>query len=58
MVSCDLISDVSLHQVANIHRAYDSSVTMLLSPLPEQYAEVPAPGVKSRKKAGCLIRTF
>ncbi|XP_041359479.1 translation initiation factor eIF-2B subunit gamma-like [Gigantopelta aegis] len=51
VVSCDLISDISLHQVANIHRAYDSSITMLLSPLPEQYADVPAPGVKSRKKA-------
>ncbi|XP_067678308.1 translation initiation factor eIF2B subunit gamma-like [Haliotis asinina] len=50
IVSCDLISDISLHQVANVHRAYDSSLTMLLSPLPEQYAEVAVPGIKSKRK--------
>ncbi|KAK6188198.1 hypothetical protein SNE40_004430 [Patella caerulea] len=50
VVGCDLISDISLHQIANLHQAYDSSVTMLLSPLPDQYTDIPAPGIKSKKK--------
>lgn len=50
VVSCDLVTDVSLHQLANVHRKYDSSLTLLLSPLPSQYVDIPTPGVKSRKR--------
>ncbi|KAK3091820.1 hypothetical protein FSP39_022900 [Pinctada imbricata] len=50
ILSCDLITDVSLHNVANIHRTYDASATLLLSQLPSQYYDVPAPGVKSKKR--------
>ncbi|ESO92323.1 hypothetical protein LOTGIDRAFT_206598 [Lottia gigantea] len=50
VMSCDLISDLSLHHIANLHQAYDSSATMLLSTLPDQFIDIPAPGIKSKKK--------
>ncbi|XP_056019961.1 translation initiation factor eIF-2B subunit gamma-like isoform X2 [Ostrea edulis] len=50
IISCDLITDISLHNIANLHRTHDASLTMLLSPLPVQFYEAVAPGVKSRKQ--------
>ncbi|KAK3599909.1 hypothetical protein CHS0354_022494 [Potamilus streckersoni] len=50
IISSDLISDVSIHDIANVHRTYDATITSLLSNIPEQYNEIPAPGPKSKKK--------
>jgi hypothetical protein len=30
-VSCDLIAEVNLHQLADIHRTYDATLTVLLA---------------------------
>lgn len=51
VISCDLITDLSLHHIANIHRTYDASVTMLLSTVPQQYLDIAPPGVKTRKRS-------
>lgn len=31
VVSCDLIAEVKLHQMADIHRTYDATLTVLLA---------------------------
>ncbi|KAL5017042.1 hypothetical protein ScPMuIL_006631 [Solemya velum] len=49
VLSCDLLTDLPLHRLADVHRTYNASVTVLLSPLQEQFSEVPAPGVKSKR---------
>ncbi|XP_060075039.1 translation initiation factor eIF-2B subunit gamma-like [Ylistrum balloti] len=51
IISCDLITDISIHKIANIHRKYDATVTMLLSPVPSQYRDVPTPGPKAKKRS-------
>lgn len=51
IISCDLVTDIAIHQIANIHRKYDATVTMLLSPMASQYRDVPAPGPKSKKES-------
>ncbi|XP_077981499.1 translation initiation factor eIF2B subunit gamma-like [Glandiceps talaboti] len=51
ILSCDLITDIQLHRLADVHRTYDASVTMLFGNLPDQSTEtVAVPGVKSKKK--------
>ncbi len=30
-MSCDLIAEVKLHQLADIHRTYDATITVLLA---------------------------
>jgi len=50
VVSCDLIMDVSLHHLANVYRTYDATVTMLLYSVPDQQADPPVPGPKSKKR--------
>jgi hypothetical protein len=55
VISCDLITDLSLHHIANVHRTYDASVTMLLSTVPQQYLDIAPPGVRTRKRSGNTI---
>ncbi|XP_071952872.1 translation initiation factor eIF2B subunit gamma-like isoform X2 [Antedon mediterranea] len=52
IVSCDLITDVALHKLADVHRTYDATVTALMMSLPEQTAEsvTTVPGTKSKRK--------
>ena len=52
ILPCDLITDISLHNIANLHRTHDASLTMLLSPLPAQFYEAGAPGARSKKQLG------
>ncbi|KAK2167383.1 hypothetical protein LSH36_28g01002 [Paralvinella palmiformis] len=35
LISCDLITDASLHLVIDLHRTYDSTLTMLFAPMPQ-----------------------
>lgn len=51
LISCDLIMDISLHNIANIFRTNDASVTMLLCSAPEQSTEIPVPGPKTKKRS-------
>lgn len=52
IIPCDLITDISLHNIANLHRTHDASLTMLLSSLPSQFYESVAPGARSKKPLG------
>jgi len=51
LVSCDVITDVSLHLLADLHRTYDATVTMLLSPAID-ITDVSVPGGKANRKMG------
>ncbi|XP_033097349.1 translation initiation factor eIF-2B subunit gamma-like, partial [Anneissia japonica] len=51
VVSCDLITDIALHKLVDVHRTYDSTMTALMMALPEQSSEsLTIPGTKSKKK--------
>ena len=50
-MSCDVITDLRLHMVADVHRKYDASVTMVMAPTPD-VIEMSAPGGKQSKKIG------
>ena len=51
VVSCDLVTTLPLHRLADLHRTYDASLTILLSQTPE-LAKSSAPGGKASKKIG------
>jgi len=50
VVSCDLITDVALHNVFDMHRTHRASVTALFCPLPTDEAAAPIPGPKAKYK--------
>uniref|UniRef100_A0A2K6UTP2 Translation initiation factor eIF2B subunit gamma n=1 Tax=Saimiri boliviensis boliviensis TaxID=39432 RepID=A0A2K6UTP2_SAIBB len=49
VLSCDLITDVALHEVVDLFRAYDASLAMLMRK--GQDSTEPVPGQKGKKKA-------
>ena len=52
VLSCDVISDLSLHRLADVHRTHDATVTALFSSIPETSADREAaanPKVKKKK---------
>ncbi|EAX07011.1 eukaryotic translation initiation factor 2B, subunit 3 gamma, 58kDa, isoform CRA_a [Homo sapiens] len=49
VLSCDLITDVALHEVVDLFRAYDASLAMLMRK--GQDSIEPVPGQKGKKKA-------
>ena len=51
IVSCDLITDVALHLLADLHRTFDATVTMLLAPSIDT-ADISVPGGKANRKIG------
>jgi translation initiation factor eIF-2B subunit gamma len=53
LVSCDLVTDLALHLLTDLHRTYDSTVTMLLAPSLDT-ADVTVPGGKANKKLGTV----
>lgn len=50
VVSCDLITDVALHEVVDLFRAHNATLSMLMSKAHEFTETVP--GQKGKKKAG------
>ncbi|XP_022110388.1 translation initiation factor eIF-2B subunit gamma-like [Acanthaster planci] len=52
VISCDLITDIELHLLADVHRTYDASMTMLMHTTLDQSNEggVSVPGTKSKRK--------
>ena len=50
VVSCDLITDVALHEVVDLFRAHNATLAMLMSKVNEFTETVP--GQKGKKKAG------
>ena len=39
VVSCDLVTDVALHHLADVHRSHDASLSVLLAPVPQTSAD-------------------
>lgn len=54
VVSCDLITDVALHEVVDLFRAHNATLAMLMSKAHEFTETVP--GQKGKKKTGNRIR--
>ena len=54
LVSCDLVTDLALHLLADVHRTYDASLTMLLASAPDA-KELAVPGGKANRKVGKRI---
>jgi translation initiation factor eIF-2B subunit gamma len=52
IVSCDLICNVNVQQMANFYRISDASLVMLLSDSIEQNLELPVPGAKGKYSPG------
>jgi translation initiation factor eIF-2B subunit gamma len=50
IVSCDLITNVSVQKMANFYRNNSASFVMLLSDNVDQYSELPATGTKGKYK--------
>ena len=50
VVSCDLITDVALHHLADIHRSHDSTLTAFLAPVPQTSADREAANNPKAKK--------
>lgn len=50
VVSCDLITDVALHEVVDLFRAHNATMSMLMSKAHEFTETVP--GQKGKKKTG------
>ncbi|KAK1340124.1 hypothetical protein QTO34_018688 [Cnephaeus nilssonii] len=48
VLSCDLITDVALHEVVDLFRAHDASLAMLMRK--GQESVIPVPGQKGKKK--------
>ena len=48
IVSCDVITDMPLHLVADVHRTNDATVTMVLAPALDT-SDVSVPGSKANK---------
>ena len=49
-MSCDLITDVALHHLADIHRSHDSTLTAFLAPVPQTSADREAANNPKAKK--------
>ncbi len=51
VVSCDLVTDVCLQHLADVHRTKDADLTMLLTRMPD-ISQVPVPCAKVHRKLG------
>lgn len=54
-MSCDLITDVALHEVVDLFRAHNATLSMLMSKVHEFTETVP--GQKGKKKGGTITHT-
>lgn len=52
IVSCDLITNVNLQEMANLYRINDASFLMLLYDIPEQNGELKVPGTGTAYQPG------
>ncbi|XP_076353550.1 eukaryotic translation initiation factor 2B subunit gamma [Tachypleus tridentatus] len=50
IISCDLITDFELHQLADVYRTHSASLAMLLAPISISLVNAPAPGQKGKHK--------
>lgn len=50
VVSCDLVTDIALHHLADIHRSHDSTLSVFLAPVPQTSADREAASNPKAKK--------
>ncbi|XP_020608037.1 translation initiation factor eIF-2B subunit gamma-like [Orbicella faveolata] len=50
VVSCDLVTDIALHHLADIHRSHDSTLSAFLAPVPQTSADREAANNPKAKK--------
>lgn len=50
VVSCDLVTDIALHHLADIHRSHDSTLSVFLAPVPQTSADREAANNPKAKK--------
>ena len=52
VVSCDLVTDIALHHLADIHRSHDSTLSAFLAPVPQTSVDrEAASNPKAKKKS-------
>ena len=56
VLTCDLVTDLPLHLLADVHRTHDATLTMLLAPLPD-LTEASVPGGKANKRIGLITHS-
>ena len=52
IISCDLVCDIPLHNVFDLHRTHQSSVTALFSQSSPEVMSTAVPGPKTKFKQG------
>ena len=50
IVSCDLVTDIALHHLADIHRSHDATLSTFLAPVPQTSADREAANNPKAKK--------
>lgn len=55
VVSCDLVCDTPLHNLFDLHRTHQSSVTTLFSEIPQEVVSTSVPGPKTKFKQGISL---
>lgn len=50
VVSCDLVTDIALHHLADIHRSHDSTLSAFLAPVPQTSVDREAASNPKAKK--------
>jgi len=58
VVSCDVVTNFPLQQLADAFRIEDAALSCLLSPFSKQWAEASAPGPKTKRKGASGERDF
>ena len=59
VVSSDLVTDIPLHNVFNLHRIHNASATLLFGRTPSDGTQTPVPGPKAKHKQGkCFSQTW
>ena len=52
VLSCDLVTDLPIHNLTDVHRVHGAAVTALFARTPFDPKNIPVPGPKSKPKRG------
>ena len=52
LVSSDLVTDVSIHHLTDLHRVQGAAITALFAKGGQDHKNIPVPGPKSKPKKG------
>jgi hypothetical protein len=54
VLSCDLVTDLPIHNLADLHRVHGAAVTALFARAGLDHKTIPVPGPKSKPKKGSV----